>query len=172
MIVTGKHRDITEYYPGDIDEGKKVEVITIFNEDGKLKRYPKMMATRGTVVTDRGGVFDGYKYWFPEDTFGGLCMATMIGHAKGCPFIAFHHLAGRKQKGAGGALPRKVLLATIERLGKKPHVLISHSAAPMETKSMDIEFGPLTRPHDKCPTHTLPLDAKIRVHGGHNGAGS
>jgi len=165
----GLHRDIIDYYPKDIDEGKKVEVFTIYNNEGKLVKFANMMAIRGKVVTTQGGIFQGYKYSFPEATFGGLCMAPLIGKVNGMPFIAGHHLAGRGYNGAAGVLSRSALLNAISELDKKPHILVSHSASPMETKSMGIEFGPLTRPHEKCLTHSLPIDAKIRVHGAHNG---
>jgi len=166
----GLHRDIIDYYPKDIDEGKKLEVFTIYNKDGKLVKFSKMMATRGRVVTTQGGIFQGYKYSFPVDTFGGLCMAPLIGNVKGMPFIAAHHLAGRGTTGAAGLLTRKTLLDTIAKLDERPCILVSHSASPLETQSMGIEFGPLTRPHEKCITNDLNLDAKIRVHGGHNGS--
>jgi hypothetical protein len=166
----GLHRNIIDYYPKDIDEGKKLDVFTIYNKDGKLMKFPHMTATRGRVFTTRGGVFQGYNYSFPVDTFGGLCMAPLIGNVKGMPFIAAHHLAGRGTTGAAGLLTRKILLETIAKLDERPCVLVSHSAAPMETQCMGIEFGPLTRPHDKCITNNLDIDAKIRVHGGHSGA--
>lgn len=129
-----------------------------------------MMATRGKVVTTQGGIFQGYKYSFPEDTFGGLCMATLVGMVNGMPFIAGHHLAGRGINGAAGVLTRKAILDTISVLDERPCILVSHSASPMETKSMGIEFGPLTAPHEKCITNDLDIDSKIRVHGGHNGS--
>jgi len=166
----GLHRDIIDYYPKDIDEGKKLDVFTIYNLDGKLVKFPSMTATRGKVITTEGGIFQGYKYSFPEDTFGGLCMAPLIGNVKGMPFIAAHHLAGKGTTGAAGFLTRKALLNTIGILDERPCVLISHSAIPLETQCMGIEFGPLTRPHDKCITNNLDIDAKIRVHGGHNGS--
>jgi len=166
----GLHRDIIDYYPKDIDEGKKVEVFTIYNNEGRLVKFSNMMATRGRIVTTQGGVFQGYKYRFPEDTFGGLCMATLVGLVNGMPFIAGHHLAGRGHNGAAGVLTRAALLDAISKLDERPCVLISHSATPIETKSMDIEFGPLTAPHIKCITNNLGLDSKIRVHGGHNGS--
>nr|APG77928.1 hypothetical protein 1 [Beihai picorna-like virus 34] len=164
----GLHRDIVDYYPKDIDEGKKVDVFTIYNNEGKLIKYANMTATRGRIITTQGGIFQGYKYSFPEKTFGGLCMATLIGQVNGMPFIAGHHLAGRGFNGAAGVLTRNALLDAISALDEKPGVLVSHSASPMETRSMGIEFGPLTAPHDKCITNNLNLDSKIRVHGGHS----
>lgn len=166
----GLHRDIIDYYPKDIDEGKKVEVFTIYNNEGKLVKFANMMAIRGKVVTTQGGIFQGYKYVFPEGTFGGLCMAPLIGKVNGMPFIAGHHLAGRGHNGAAGVLTRKALLDAISKLDERPCVLVSHSASPMETESMGINFGPLTAPHEKCITNDLGLDSKIRVHGGHNGS--
>jgi len=164
----GLHRDIIDYYPKDIDEGKKVEVFTLYNNQGKLVKYDKMMATRGRVFTDRGGMFQGYKYYFPEPTFGGLCMATLVGNVNGIPFIAGHHLAGRGHNGAAGLLTRKAINDTIAKLNQRPCILASHSASPLITNSMGIEFGPLTAPHEKCPTHTLDSNARIRIHGSHN----
>jgi len=167
----GLHRDIVEYYPKDIDEGKKVNAFTIFNKDGELVRYPSMTAIRSRVVTTAGGFFQGYKYCFPETTFGGLCMSTLIGQVDGMPFIAGHHLAGRGNVGAAGVLTRKQLYDAIKSLSERPGILISHSATPLETNSMGIEFGPLTAPHEKCPTMDLKLNSKIRIHGAHSQKG-
>jgi len=164
----GLHRDITAYYPKDIDEGKKVEVFTIYNNDGQLVKYSNMTATRGKVVTTQGGIFPGYKYSFPEETFGGLCMATLVGKVNGMPFIAGHHLAGRGYNGAAGVLTRHSLLDAISKLDERPCVLVSHSASSLKTESMGIKFGPLTAPHEKCVTNDLEIDSKIRVHGGLN----
>jgi len=165
----GLHKDIIDYYPKDIDEGKKVTVSAIYNDDGTIIKFPSMTAMRSRIITTRGGMFQGYKYTFPEETFGGLCMATLIGDAQGIPFIAGHHLAGKGNHGAAGVVTRKLLLETIERLGAQPCVLESHSAVPMHTSSMECEFGPLTQPHDKCVTNDLALTSRIRIHGGHNG---
>jgi hypothetical protein len=166
--AVGPQKDLVPYYPEKINTGKKIEVYTLYNDDGALKQYPKMMAFRERVVTTEGGIFAGLKYTFPEDTFGGLCMATLIGTAGDVPFIAGHHLAGRGTTGAAGFVSREQIEAGIKDLDGRPGVLISHSATPLETTSMKVDFGPLTRPHDKCPTKNLQPEAKIRVHGGHN----
>jgi hypothetical protein len=164
----GVHKNIIEYYPKFIAEGKKVLVQTVYNRKGEIARYDEMTATRSEVATTRGGRFQGYKYSFPEPTFGGLCMATLVGQVHGMPFIAGHHLAGENLDGGAGVLTRQQIYDAIAELEARPGVLVSHSATPLKTRSMGIEFGPLTPPHPKCPTHELPLDAKIRVHGGHN----
>lgn len=166
----GLHRDIIEYYPKDIDEGKKVMVFTLYNHKGLLMKFPSMTAVRSRVVTTAGGIFQGYKYTFPESTFGGLCMATLVGNVNGMPFIAGHHLAGRGTEGAAGVLTRAAINGAIAKLNERPGVLVSHSATAMQTESMGIQFGPLQAPHEKCLTRTLPPDAKIRIHGGHDGS--
>lgn len=166
----GLHRDIVEYYPKIIDDGKKVNMFTIFNKGGELIRYSNMTAIRQNVVTTAGGMFPGYKYCFPEATFGGLCMATLVGQVKGKPFIGGHHLAGRGLTGAAGVLTRQQLYDAIDALSMRPGILISHSATSLVTSKMGVEFGPLTKPHPKCPTMDLDLDAKIRVHGAHSKA--
>lgn len=164
----GSHKDLVKYYPKDITHGKKVEVHTLYNDSGNLKIFAPMTATRGYVTTTEGGVFSGFNYNFPVPTFGGLCMATMVGSAEGVPFIAGHHLAGRSHTGGGGFVTRDMLEEGLEALSKKPGVLLSHSSTPMETECMGVSFGPLTKPHEKCPTNNLKADAKIRIHGGHN----
>lgn len=164
----GLHRDITDYYPKDIEEGKKLEVFTIYNDEGKLVKFPNMMINRSQVITTQGGIFPGYKYLFPKETFGGLCMATLVGNVKGIPFIAGHHLAGRGTTGAAGILTRKMIEETITKLDERPCVLVSHSATAMTTRSMNIEFGPLVAPHEKCITRGLGLESKLRIHGGHS----
>jgi hypothetical protein len=162
----GEHRDLIEYFPKDIDFDKKVSVKTVYNDNGKSVLYGEMTATRGRVFAS-AGTFSGYNYHFPVETFGGLCMATLIGNAQGIPFIAGAHLAGRGHKGAAGFVTRAQLYETLEQLEAMPGVLLSTNATPMETQSMGVNFGPLERPHFKCPTHNLERDAKIRIHGGH-----
>jgi hypothetical protein len=164
----GDQKDITSYYPSEIEDKKVIEVYTLYNDEGELKQYSKMNAFRERVVTTEGGLFAGLKYTFPVNTFGGLCMATLIGTAKGIPFIAGHHLAGRGTTGAAGFITREQIKAGIADLNARPGVLVSHSATPLETTSMGVEFGPLTAPHEKCPTNDLTADAKIRVFGSHN----
>jgi hypothetical protein len=164
----GPQRDLLKYYPKDIEVGKKITVHTVFNNDGEIKIYGEMTAERGRVITSQGGVFQGLRYSFPDRTYGGLCMATFIGRAKGMPFIAGHHLAGRGTVGGGGFVTRETLERTIARMCEKPGVLQSHSAQPFETKILGVDVGPLTAPHEKCPTRGLTLDAKLRIHGGHN----
>lgn len=164
----GPQKDMTMFYPLDIFEGKKIDVYSLYNDQGKLVRYPNMTATRGRVVTTAGGIFSGLNYSFPQATFGGLCMATLIGSANGTPFIAGHHLAGRGITGAAGFVTRTQLLDCLERLSKRPGILKSHSATPLKTSSMGVEFGPLTAPHEKCPTRGLTQSSKIRIHGEHS----
>lgn len=164
----GDQKDLTDYYPLEINDGKKLDVYSLYNDMGTLKKFPSMTATRGRVVTSAGGIFSGLKYSFPESTFGGLCMATLIGTAQGVPFIAGHHLAGRDNVGAAGFVSRTQLLDGISRLEKRPGILVSHSATPLNTKSMGVEFGPLKEPHVKCPTQDLPQNAKVRVYGEHS----
>jgi len=164
----GLHRDIIDYYPKDIDEGKKLECFTLFNNKGRIEQYPNMTATRRTVITTEGGMFNGLRYRFPVETEGGMCMSALIGNVKGQPFIAGHHLGGIGHTGAAGVVTRKQILDTISELDKSPGILVSHSAVPLETKSMGIEFGPLRAPHEKCPTNELECDAKVRIHGGHS----
>lgn len=163
----GNQKDLTPYYPLEISDDKKITVYTLYNDEGKLTRYPEMTAKRERIVTTQGGFFAGLKYSFPQDTFGGLCMGTLIGSAQGIPFIAGHHLAGRGTTGAAGFITRTQLNDAITQLDSKPGVLVSHSAVPLTPESMGVEFGPLTKPHDKCPTNDLTPVAKIRVHGSH-----
>lgn len=163
----GLHKNLVPYYPKEILDGKKIPVVTVYNKDNELVRYPEMTAVREKVRTSRGGAFPGLKYTFPEDTFGGLCMATLIGRAKGMPFIAGHHLAGKGTTGAAGTLTRKQLTDAIEKLSQKPGVLISHSSAPFNTEYMGVDVGPLAKPHAKCPTNELGNDAKINIIGSH-----
>jgi hypothetical protein len=161
----GLHKDITEYYPKEILEDKKLDVFTIFNDNGQIVTYSSMTAIRSRVLTTAGGSFSGYKYSFPISTFGGLCMAMLIGHINNNPFIAGHHLAGRGYNGAGGFVTREQLQTAIAQLGELPGTLISHSAAPINTSSMGIQFGPIGPVHPKCLTNALPENAKIDIIG-------
>jgi len=164
----GLHKDITDYYPKEIYDGKHLDVYTLYNKSGELVQYPSMTARKERVFTTEGGTFQGYRYTFPRETFGGLCMGTLIGEAQGVPFIAGHHLAGVGHKGAAGFVTRATIMDAIGKLSALPCVLVSHSATPMKTEVLGVNFGPLTAPHDKCVVRDLPIDAKIRVHGSHN----
>ena len=163
----GEHRDMVDYFPKDIQSDKKLSVVTLYNNDGSSVKYPEMTAIRGRVVTT-SGTFQGLNYYFPVETFGGLCTAALIGNAQGIPFIAGVHLAGRGHKGAAGFVTRTQLRDGLALLEAKPGILLSTNATPMETQSMGVTFGPLTKPHEKCVTNNLPYDAKVRVHGGHS----
>lgn len=161
-------KDLTHFYPGDIYSGKKVTVHTVYNNDGTLEKYDTMTAQRKRIFTSRGGTFQGLEYYFPEKTFGGLCMATLIGHVDGVRFIAGHHLAGKDHVGAAGFVTQQQITTAIEALSNKPQVLVSLSANPMQTQSMGVEFGPLTKPHAKCVTNDLAPNAKVEIFGEHN----
>ncbi len=163
----GLHRDIIDYHPKDIEDGKKLSVITLYNDGEKLVQYPEMTATRGRVVTKTAGFFPGLKYYFPVPTFGGLCMAILVGNADGIPFIAGYHLAGRNHTGGAGFVTRQQIRDTLNELDSQAGIMIAHSATPLDTTSMGIEFGPMRAPHEKCVTRDLPSDARIRVHGAH-----
>lgn len=168
----GAWRDIIEYYPLEIDEEKRILVTTVFNNRGVPIVYPQMLATRGRVFTT-SGTFTGLNYAFPVETFGGLCMATLVGQtreigSKRTPFIAGHHLAGKGTKGAAGFLTRTQIYKALEQLESKGLVLQSHSSVPLHTKAMGKEFGPLHAPNAKCPTRDLDPTAKIEIHGGHD----
>lgn len=168
----GAWRDLIEYYPLEIDEEKRIAVTTVFNNRGTSVEYPEMLATRGRVFTT-SGTFTGLNYTFPVETFGGLCMATLVGKTRGIgtkriPFIAGHHLAGKGMKGAAGFLTRTQIYKALEQLESKGLVVQSHSSAPLRTRAMGKEFGPLHAPNGKCPTHNLDADAKIEIHGGHD----
>lgn len=112
----GNHRDIVEYYPKEFCSGKQLTVYTLFNNRGKLIRYPDMIADMKPVATTQGGRFLGFKYIFPANTFGGLCMATLVGEANGAPFIAGHHLAGILRVGAAGLVTSSAILLAIDEL--------------------------------------------------------
>lgn len=165
----GPQKDLTPLLPKDIYELKKFTVRAFYNKDGTVVSYPPMTATRKRIYTNSGGSFQGLEYYFPVDTFGGLCMATLVGQAdKNVEFIAGFHLAGKGRTGAAGFVTRTQVVQALTKLDGKPGVLISHSSQPMAEEIMGVKFGPLTAPHEKCVTNTLSADAKIRVHGAHN----
>ena len=163
----GLHRDLVDYYPKEINYGKKITVHSVYNDKGNLVKYEHMTAERGNVITTAGGMFSGLKYSFPRDTYGGMCMTTLIGEVKGMPFIAGHHLAGLGRSGAAGFLTREQIKTAIAANSNIPGVLIPHSSVPMATETLGVEFGPLVAPHEKCVTRALDLNAKLKIHGSH-----
>lgn len=164
----GDDKNLIHLFPEHLGKDKVVEVVTVYNDKGQIRHYDTMMARSEMVVTTAGGFFKGLKYHFPVETFGGLCMATLIGNANGAPFIAGYHLAGRGHTGAAGVVTRDQIESALLELEQKNIVLVSHTEAPLRTQQMGVDFGPLKEPHYKCVTNHLPKDAKIDILGGHN----
>jgi len=163
----GDHKDIVGYFADPIARGKKVTSIMLFNDCGKVKRFPPMLLTRGHNSTTEGGEFESLTYSFPGETFNGLCMATLIAeNNKGEKFIPGFHLAGKGSFGCAGALTRQQLLDGIANLNTKPTILASHSAMPFPDKIAGIDVK-LSTPHEKSVVTYLPPAAKCKIYGGH-----
>lgn len=164
----GPQRDMLQYYPEDINDLKKLEVYMLQNFEGEFIKTAKFTAVRGRVITTEGGTFNGLKYTFPGITKGGMCMSVLVGDAKGAPFIAGHHVAGKGSVAAAAFVTRSQLLEACAELDTRPGVLLSHSATPFDTKIMDVDVGPLKAPHEKCPSRVMPVGSKMKIHGEHN----
>lgn len=166
--AVGPQRDLMDYYPLNITDEKKLDVYMLRNHNNKIVQTGHMTAVRGNVVTSSGGIFKGLHYTYPTETEGGMCMSVLIGDAKGTPFIAGHHVAGKGTHGAAAFVTRNEIEAACVDLDQRPGVLLSHSAKPFDTTIADIDVGPLTTPNFKCATRDLPKDSKIIIHGEHN----
>ena len=166
--AVGPQRDMLQYYPQDIAELKKLECYLLQNFEGKFTKSAKFTATRGRVITTGGGTFQGLNYTFPGITQGGMCMSVLVGNAKGTPFIAGHHVAGKGSVAAAAFVTRSQLLEACAELDTRPGILLSHSATPYDTEIMGVDVGPLVAPHEKCPTRAMPTGSKMRLHGQHN----
>lgn len=164
----GDQKDLTGFLPlEEVYDGKNIECQMVFNVDNKVRVSDKFLATYGRVITSRGGFFKGLNYAFPENTFNGLCMGTLVGTGNR-QHIAGFHLAGNGRRGGAGILTLEVFEKARMRLMKKPSVLISHSSSPFETQIQDIDVGPLKAPHPLCVVNNLPQDSKVKVLGAHN----
>jgi hypothetical protein len=169
----GDQRDLTEYFPGKISHGKQLVGDMIYNDHGEIKMYNKILGTRGTSRTTLGGLFESLTYYFPNQTFQGLCMATFVAKDnRDMPFIGGFHLGGKNCTAAAGFLTREQLLSAIEVIAQKPSVLPSHAGQAFETKLGGVDVGPLEKPHTMCVTNNLDSDARCVIFGAHNKPGA
>jgi hypothetical protein len=169
----GDQRDLTAYFPGDIAHGKQIVGDMVYNDQGEIKTYRKLLGTRTTNRTTLGGSFESLSYYFPEQTFQGLCMATFVGRDnKDMPFIGGFHLGGKNHTAAAGFITRDQVLEAIDNIAKKPSILPSHAGQSFETIIGDIDVGPLQEPHELCVTRNLDSDARCVVYGAHNRPGA
>lgn len=165
----GDQKDIIEYLPQDIPKGKIFEAFMLYNNNGTIERYDKMLVTRAITRSSKGGAFESLTYSFPGQTFKGLCMATIIANDRdGIPFIGGFHLAGNGSDGAAGFITRDQISAGVKILNDRPGVMISHSAQPFTTSILGVEIGPLVEPHAKAVVHSLKPEAKCAIFGEHN----
>lgn len=165
----GDQRDLTAYFPGYIAHGKQIVGEMVYNDQGEIKVYQKLLGTRTTNRTTLGGSFESLSYYFPEQTFQGLCMATFVGRDnKDMPFIGGFHLGGKNHTAAAGFITRDQVLDAIDNIAKRPSVLPSHAGQAFETTIGDIDVGPLQEPHELCVTRKLESDARCIVYGAHN----
>lgn len=168
----GPQRDLSCYLPSDELKEKMVYVTPVYNQVGLVRIFDEFVATRGRVVT-KTGTYDGYNYRFPVETFGGLCMAALVGLTRDksssrLPFLAGFHLAGLGHHGAAGFITKTQLEEAISVLDSRPAIFISHSSPKLDTVQMGVEFGPLLPAHEKCTTRDLVIESGVLVHGGHN----
>jgi len=164
----GDQKDILAYFPDDIARGKSFDGTMLYNDSGKVKTFPPMLLNRDKSRTTKGGTFESLTYSFPGRTFNGLCMATIVAKSSdGTPFIGGFHLGGKDSFGCAGFVTKQQLIDGIANLNKRPSILASHSAVPMDTEICGIKF-PLSAPHEKCVTNELPSDAKCKIFGGHD----
>jgi hypothetical protein len=165
----GDQRDLTAYFPGYIAHGKQIVGEMVYNDQGEIKVYQKLLGTRTTNRTTLGGSFESLSYYFPEQTFQGLCMATFVGRDnKDMPFIGGFHLGGKNHTAAAGFITRDQVLDAIDNIAKRPSVLPSHAGQAFDTTIGDIDVGPLQEPHELCVTRKLESDARCIVYGAHN----
>lgn len=167
----GPQKDLTRYLPEHLLDNKMIYVTPVYNQNGVVRTFDEFLAVRGRVITS-SGMYDGLNYRFPVETFGGLCMASLIGSTRDrsntrLPFLAGFHLAGSGHRGAAGFLTRTQLVDAIADLDTRPAIYISHSAPKFDTVQMGVDFGPFTPAHDKCTTKSLGFDSGVLVHGGH-----
>jgi hypothetical protein len=165
----GDQKDITNYLPKFIPQGKRFESFLMYNNNGTIERYDKMLGCRSVSRSTEGGRFESVTYSFPGQTFKGLCMATLISNELGSiPFIGGFHLAGSGSAGAAGFLTKEQVESGITELNKKAGIMISHSATPFQTTLLGVNVGPLLEPHEKAVVHQLKPEAKCTVFGQHN----
>lgn len=169
----GDQRDLTAYFPDNISHGKQIVGDMVYNDQGEIKYYRKLLGTRGVSRTTLGGSFESLSYYFPDKTFQGLCMATFVGRDnREMPFIGGFHLGGRNCTAAAGFITRGQVLTAIDKIALRPSVLPSHAGQSFDTVIGDIEIGPLNEPHELCVTRNLEHDARCVVYGAHNRPGS
>ena len=165
----GDQRDLTAYFPGTISHKKQYVGHVVYNDHGESKVFSNILGTRGTSKTTLGGKFESINYYFPDETFQGLCMATFVAKDnRDMPFIGGFHLGGKKCSATAGFITKEQVLEAIDQIAKKPSVLPSHAGQAFNTQMGDINVGPLKEPHGLCVTRKLDGDARCVVYGAHN----
>jgi hypothetical protein len=164
---------LTAYFPGTISHKKQYVGSVVYNDHGESKVYKNILGTRGTSKTTLGGKFESINYYFPEQTFQGLCMATFVAKDnREMPFIGGFHLGGKNCSATAGFITKEQILEAIDQIAKKPSVLPSHAGQSFNTQMGDINVGPLVEPHKLCVTQDLDGDSRCIVFGAHNKSGA
>lgn len=147
--------------------------------DGKMNRFGGTMIYRdidGDVQRWKVGCeyvpsmqvgdksFECYKYTLPEETFKGLCIATIVSDTKPS-LIAGFHLGGRGKLGVAGMITKAHIIDAEDHLRLKNSVLIAHSEGDLPTKQYDVQtfIGPVVH-RNSCVNH-LSLDNSMKVYG-------
>jgi hypothetical protein len=131
----GDQRDLTAYFPGTISHKKQYVGDVVYNDHGKPKVFSNILGTRATSKTTLGGKFESINYYFPDETFQGLCMATFVAKDnRDMPFIGGFHLGGKKCSATAGFITKEQVLEAIDQIAKKPSVLPSHAGQAFNTQ--------------------------------------
>lgn len=151
----GDVTNIARYLPMDKFSVAGIHTTTIHKDaEGKVEKHH--MQIRYDEIVDSGvGKFDGFFYRYPQTTFKGLCMMTMVSRTRK-PFICGFHLAGYKNSsiGAGGKLTYVQLQSAITEI-RKQRILEVHSSGTMPTSKFGIDFQPVGSAEPKSAVHWL-----------------
>jgi hypothetical protein len=158
----GEWRDLISFFPTASVPGALARIVYrrkdgTFLEETIRTDYARTINT----ATDR---YDGYLYQMREQTFNGLCMATLIAETR-IPFILGFHLAGAGREGAAGYLTQQKLLDAITELKKNDSILISKSSGVMPTKLYDVQFFKGDELSPRSPVNFLENGGSMRVFG-------
>lgn len=106
----------------------------------------------------------GFKYQTTEQTFKGLCMATLISKTTH-PLIHSFHVAGLSKTGASASLLYSEFIEARELLRESRGVLLCVQEGTMPTSLYGVDYYLSESLHTKSPVNYLPEGTRLRSFG-------
>jgi len=163
----GSFKDITRWLPLENLPSHHFSMVWR-RKDGSMWEAEGLSNPHDEIDTKVDTKFLGQRYVsLTENTFKGLCGATLISHGRG-PCISGLHLGGNANtpSGASGTLLQKDALQAIQELKKIEGVIISGSGDKFEAEVLGVKIVDDTQePCAKSPMNYLPHGSQIEYYG-------